>query len=469
MATQTFTADGTWVCPAGVESVQVECYGSGGNGAAGSNYGGGGGSGGAYAKKTITVVPGTTYNVHASNSPEFDAYWEDGSLVLAKGGNSASGQTGGAATSGSIGDVTVEGPHGGNGGDAGPGSAPPTNICYYPTYEDPPSAQGSLCWDGTTGGSGGTGGQSGGTTGHLAGNDGGLRTSPQVLYYPVEPDLGQYMGGPVCNGPSTGQHSGNPAVTFLASEATYHPGPPPYLSYTGVIFYAYNASSTLNPGEGGNGGGGFYGNPSNGGPGKIVLTWTVPTYIPSGMALLLSRSGALHKARPLTGKIVHKRAMIPLFPYGSQVNVTAGTTDNEPRLMEDATGRLYCLFVRGSGIYEAFSDDQGATWSTPVSLFTSGKHPETEMDRASGLIVRAAYVSGNIKVRKQGAGQLVPSDPVSIKNSAGTAISVIDDTFRLVPVGGGRWLLSVRISGESAPSDWMSDDGCLTWTRCVDA
>ena len=58
----------TWLCPAGVYSLQVECWGGGGSGGGGASGGtgkaGGGGAGGSYVKNTsVTVVPGTTYTV----------------------------------------------------------------------------------------------------------------------------------------------------------------------------------------------------------------------------------------------------------------------------------------------------------------------------------------------------------------------------------------------------------------------
>jgi hypothetical protein len=65
-----YTTSTTWLCPAGVFSVQVECWGAGGGGGAAtaadtstSNRSGGGGGAGSYVKKTIAVVPGTTYTV----------------------------------------------------------------------------------------------------------------------------------------------------------------------------------------------------------------------------------------------------------------------------------------------------------------------------------------------------------------------------------------------------------------------
>ena len=60
----------SWKCPTGVTSIQVECWGAGGAGGSASaaastnnNRSGGGGGAGSYVKKTIAVIPGTTYNV----------------------------------------------------------------------------------------------------------------------------------------------------------------------------------------------------------------------------------------------------------------------------------------------------------------------------------------------------------------------------------------------------------------------
>ena len=63
-------ATSTWVCPTGVNSIDVELWGAGGAGGSastasatsGTRLAGGGGAG-SYVKKTLTVVPGTTYNV----------------------------------------------------------------------------------------------------------------------------------------------------------------------------------------------------------------------------------------------------------------------------------------------------------------------------------------------------------------------------------------------------------------------
>ncbi len=73
--TDTYNTAGTfnWVCPGGVTSIQVECWGGGGAGGAGrkdtaagtnTSQNGGGGGGGAYAKKVaVPVTPGLSYTI----------------------------------------------------------------------------------------------------------------------------------------------------------------------------------------------------------------------------------------------------------------------------------------------------------------------------------------------------------------------------------------------------------------------
>lgn len=60
--TTVFTSSGTWTCPAGVTSINVEAYGGGGGGGR-ANRGGGGGGGGYSATTSIAVTPGAAYTI----------------------------------------------------------------------------------------------------------------------------------------------------------------------------------------------------------------------------------------------------------------------------------------------------------------------------------------------------------------------------------------------------------------------
>lgn len=63
----TASGAGSWMAPAGVTSVVIECWGAGGGGSSGSSGGsnqnlGSGGGGGEYATQTVAVVPGNSYS-----------------------------------------------------------------------------------------------------------------------------------------------------------------------------------------------------------------------------------------------------------------------------------------------------------------------------------------------------------------------------------------------------------------------
>ena len=122
---QTFTSSSSFIVPAGVNFLSVEAWGAGGRGGSLSNQGaGGGGGGGAYSLKTIAVIPGNSYTVHVgqgSNTslPGGDSWFDNSSIILAKGGNSVTdndlnGAIGGQSTS-CIGDIVFNGGNGANG------------------------------------------------------------------------------------------------------------------------------------------------------------------------------------------------------------------------------------------------------------------------------------------------------------------------------------------------------------------
>ena len=131
---QNYNTSGTFTVPAGVTSLQVEAWGGGGKGgkkiSGNGAYGGGGG--GAYAKKLITVTPGTTYTVsvgigsiNQTTTAASDSWFDNTTLILAKGGhsvldNTTSGASGGLFSD-CIGDVRFSGGNGANGATNGGG------------------------------------------------------------------------------------------------------------------------------------------------------------------------------------------------------------------------------------------------------------------------------------------------------------------------------------------------------------
>lgn len=177
-----YDATGTWLCPAGVTSITVECWGGGGRGGTRTTNGrGGGGGGGAYSSSVLAVSPGTTYTVTVGGGSTTvaaggDSWFNTAATILAKGGNSAAdnstvGATGGAAGSG-IGTTTLSGGNGaaapagsGGGGGSSAGTAANGNNATTITGAVAP----------TGGGNGGDGGNStiGGVNGSAGVEPGG--------------------------------------------------------------------------------------------------------------------------------------------------------------------------------------------------------------------------------------------------------------------------------------------------------
>ncbi len=140
----TYDSGGTWVVPANITSVTVECWGAGGNGSVaqvtplGSGIGGGGGGGGGYGTGVVSVLPGTTYNIYVgSGGSGLSSYSDLNNSIVGNAGANGTVGFGGAAGSGStssgtagLGTATATGGNGGaaagGGGTGGSGGAPST-------------------------------------------------------------------------------------------------------------------------------------------------------------------------------------------------------------------------------------------------------------------------------------------------------------------------------------------------------
>lgn len=173
----------TWVCPANVTSVQVECYGAGGAGGGtttnSSHYVGGGGAGGNYVKNTsVTVVPGTSYTV---------------SIGVGGINTSATGAAGGATSFSGQGITTITAAGGGGGfpgnsagaGAGGTYGATGSNAGYSGSYTYRGGSGAAGAWVSSSNSTSGGGGSSAGVA--TNGNNG---TAPTGGTAPV----GGYAG-----------------------------------------------------------------------------------------------------------------------------------------------------------------------------------------------------------------------------------------------------------------------------------
>ena len=246
----TYATSGTWICPVGVSSIQVACYGAGGGGGAGGNSwkkGGGGGGGGAYANNAaVAVTTGNSYTITVGAGGIGGSGTNDGtnggassfqSIVIANGGfggesNDNGGDGGNGATGGTYnggkganGGTTTSGGGGGGGGSSANGS----NAV------------------GINGGAGGTGG------GGLGGNGSDVGTTAGVTG-------GVFgAGGGGATGSTTGGNGGagcvriiapcnsfTPTFTSEANATTCAGHPVTYTTQSGQLNYIWTVSGIEN-------------------------------------------------------------------------------------------------------------------------------------------------------------------------------------------------------------------------------
>ncbi len=168
-ATDTSSGTGSFVVPDGVTSITVELWGAGGSGADGvtaggnNSAGGGGGGGGAFVRRHLSATPGETfeYFIGSGSGPNRDSWFQrpgDSSrILLARGGSSGSGQSGGAGgpASTSIGVYRYSGGDGANGmTNGGGGGASAGTSASGSSASGQAGASGS--GDGGSGGDGAT-------------------------------------------------------------------------------------------------------------------------------------------------------------------------------------------------------------------------------------------------------------------------------------------------------------------------
>lgn len=211
----TFSTNGTysWTCPTNVTQVKVECWGAGAGGGGGSgSQGGEGGGGGEYAAEpTLTVVPGSVYQVqvgqggaggntnNAGNSGGPSIFLDPlgNTLVIANPGQAglnSQGGIGGVGSNNTVEEVGGQGANasgnsGGNGGGSSAGSTTPGNAGTSSSGSTG-GAGGSAPSGGGAGGAGGnnasngTNGSSPGGGGGGAGEGAGLGSQTNT-YYPT--------------------------------------------------------------------------------------------------------------------------------------------------------------------------------------------------------------------------------------------------------------------------------------------
>ena len=355
--TQTFSSSGTFVVPAGVTTVQVEAWGGGaaGGGNTTSADGGGGGGGGAYSKTTgvsVTGSPNYTVTVGAGGA-----------------GTTGDGAAGGDSWFGSATTVMAKGGAGGISGTLVSGAA---------------------------GGAGGSTAASVGTTKFSGGNGGSGRNS----------STGQ--GGPGGSSAGTAANGVSGATTWSTVTSGTAPTGAGKGGNGGTTGNSGSAGAIPGAGGGGSGDGTVSG--GAGAAGKVLVTYTCPTYALTAAA---SATGPFCSAS--TSTVTLRSSSMPSGTYTVTYNLTGGNgatgstatmtftagspgtgTFTTSTLNASATATTIAVTALSSGgCSSAISSNNTATVSIPVYTVSAGAaFSKTCTSNVSGATIGEAPVTG---------------------------------------------------------------------------
>ncbi len=375
----------TWLCPAGVTTIHVDCYGAGGGGGSGSFPGVGGaegGGGGAYAGRVaVPVTPGNSYTfvvgagglgataLNASGSDGSDTTFtgDSGTQVIAKAGKGGAAHGGavgaGGQASGSTGDTGLKfsggdgGPHSG-GNDGGGGGASGNHLATGASGVAGPGGGGAGANGGGSGGAGGTPDTNDATAGNSPGGGGGAGGTSDpggpgsgkngadgtvVITPPVLPAF--ISSVTVLYGPEISELVGMPFISSVT--AVYTPTlstisttvSPPFISSHTVVYPIFNL---FDPNK-------TYGGPGNGG---------------ESFPIELNANGVTTTATLASSIAIGLGALSMTGDSGLPATVAfIATIDSEQLLLFPRGGGNYTIQGRGMGNTTASSHTAGATVS----------------------------------------------------------------------------------------------------------
>ena len=322
--TNSTPGSGLWLAPAGVSAVNVECWGGGGagGGATGNPAGGGGGGGGSYVRtSSIAVTAGLNYNYNVGNGGT---------------GATTSGAAGGDTWFNTSSTILAKGGRGGTFANADNMTAASATTL----------TTGNIGTISYYGGGGGTGGALGASS---AGGGG--------------------SAGTASNGNNGSGTTGGTAVTGGGAGGN------------GTSLSSNGSSATT---VGGGGGGGRAGSGTDrlggsGAAGKIVLTYTCPTYSISSTSVTNICSG-----NPSVVSLTGTASSLPVGTYTVVYNLSS------PNSITGATSTM-TVSTSGTGSFNTSSlANAGSTTLTVTQLRSSGCSTSISSNRTGIITVSAS-------------------------------------------------------------------------------
>lgn len=161
------------------------------------------------------------------------------------------------------------------------------------------------------------------------------------------------------------------------------------------------------------------------------------------------------------------------FSYDMVAKLRDDADDVQPRLrVEFGLSRLWMVWRRSVEMWEAYSDDDGKTWSEPALVASDVGWVDGWSDRRGfGGKAYFEYDSGTsgpgkIKLRVRGPGDTSFGSWITVE-VGGTPVSFADGSYKFWAPEDQQstWMLSATKEGDSAPTNFCSYDEGTTWAE----
>lgn len=196
---------------------------------------------------------------------------------------------------------------------------------------------------------------------------------------------------------------------------------------------------------------------------RVRLSATVTAVIGGGPFNLTARQlGHFSRVSHRLGGPYYAHANYPTPPFEHDTLIAGAAMCTETRFAFDSKRRILLICNDNGVITERASDDDGYSFNLSDVRFASGSHPDISVDR-QGMILRACYLAGALKITRQAPGDTSPSAAFNAKDTAGVDLSLTDSVFRLV-YAPSNWLhLHCRLGAGAATTLMHSHDDAASF------
>lgn len=150
------------------------------------------------------------------------------------------------------------------------------------------------------------------------------------------------------------------------------------------------------------------------------------------------------------------------IPFEHDTAIAGAEGCTEPRFAWSPSRSITVVCNDGGTIQARRSDDDGHSFNSASSLFSSSSHPDISVSH-DGMTLYAAWSSGALKIRRQAPGDATPAAAFDAEDAAGSPLVLEDTSFRIVAAPNGWWYLHTLLDSDTETTILQSYDDGESW------